>query len=307
MKKQILSLLSILLIGFSIGLAQTPTETPKIINGGVINGKAKSLPIPAYPAAAMAVRASGAVNVQVTIDEEGNVISASAVSGHPLLRQASEQAARMAKFSPTKLSGQPVKVTGVIVYNFAPTQTNEERVKILEIATFLFLVRGSATDIEKLNLFFETQDFIKDSINELPDFAKEIAPLASLKTLPIEKRFKTIDGVSSSIRNKLSANEAWQFDLGKNFGEFFAQLILASNEGEFDITKLNESNLQLNLIKINELTYSAPSDFPTDVLEKFKEFSKINEKEYLVTLENLQALLIKAVAIVETIFPETTK
>jgi protein TonB len=58
------------------------------------------------------------VVVQVTIDENGSVISASAVSGHPLLTQAAVNAARQARFSPTKLSGQPVKVTGVIQYNF---------------------------------------------------------------------------------------------------------------------------------------------------------------------------------------------
>ena len=46
---------------------------------------------------------------------------------------------------------------------------------------------------------------------------------------------------------------------------------------------------------------------PNDVLEKFKEFSKINEKEYLVSLENLQKLLIKAVAIIETISPDSAK
>jgi len=62
----------------------------------------------------------GAVNVLVTVDESGNVTSASAVSGHPLLRQAAEQAARASNFLPTLLSGKPVKVTGVIVYNFAP-------------------------------------------------------------------------------------------------------------------------------------------------------------------------------------------
>ena len=87
-----------------------PTEkpVPKIISGGVVNGKATNLVKPPYPAAARAVRASGAVNVQVTIDENGNVISASAVSGHPLLRAAATSAARSSKFSPTLLSGQPV-------------------------------------------------------------------------------------------------------------------------------------------------------------------------------------------------------
>jgi len=91
---------------------------PKSISGGVLNGKATSLPKPTYPAAAKAVRASGAVNVQVQVDEKGNVTSASAVSGHPLLRSAAEQAAKQAKFSPTLLSGKPVKVSGVLVYNF---------------------------------------------------------------------------------------------------------------------------------------------------------------------------------------------
>ncbi len=96
------------------------SNVPKTISGGVVNGKATNLVKPAYPAAARAVRASGAVNVQVTIDEQGNVISAAAVSGHPLLRAAAVQAARDSKFAPTRLAGQLVKVTGVIVYNFVP-------------------------------------------------------------------------------------------------------------------------------------------------------------------------------------------
>ncbi|MBC7911990.1 MAG: TonB family protein [Pyrinomonadaceae bacterium] len=101
----------------------TPTPAPpkpKTVSGGVLNGKATSLPKPAYPAAARAVRASGTVQVQVTINENGSVISASAVSGHPLLREAAVSAARSARFTPTLLSGQPVKVTGVINYNFVP-------------------------------------------------------------------------------------------------------------------------------------------------------------------------------------------
>ncbi len=93
---------------------------PKQISGGVLNGKASQLVSPNYPPAAKAVNAGGAVNVQVVIDEEGNVVSASAVSGHPLLKAASEEAARNSKFSPTMFQGVPVKVTGIIVYNFTP-------------------------------------------------------------------------------------------------------------------------------------------------------------------------------------------
>jgi periplasmic protein TonB len=95
-------------------------EPPKTISGGVLNGKATSLPKPPYPPAARAVRASGAVSVQVLISETGSVVSATAVSGHPLLRPAAVAAARGARFSPTLLSGQPVKVSGVITYNFVP-------------------------------------------------------------------------------------------------------------------------------------------------------------------------------------------
>ena len=94
----------------------TPPRAP--ISGGVLNGKAISLPKPNYPPIARQAHASGTVVVQVTIDENGSVISAHAVSGHPLLQAVSVAAARGARFSPTKLSGQPVKVTGVITYNF---------------------------------------------------------------------------------------------------------------------------------------------------------------------------------------------
>ena len=89
-------------------------------DGGVLNGKAISLPKPPYPPAAHAVKAMGAVQIQVVIDEEGNLFSAAAVSGHPLLRSAARQAACGAKFSPTLLSGNPVKVAGIITYNFVP-------------------------------------------------------------------------------------------------------------------------------------------------------------------------------------------
>jgi TonB family protein len=95
-----------------------PPAVPKRISGGVLNGKAISLPKPAYPAAAAAINVKGSVNVAVVISKTGKVISASAVSGHPLLRASAVAAARKAEFPPTLLSGQPVEVSGVLVYNF---------------------------------------------------------------------------------------------------------------------------------------------------------------------------------------------
>ena len=61
---------------------------------------------------------TGVVVIQVVVDETGKVISAEAVSGPSLLKDAALQAALKARFSPTKLSGQPVKVSGVINYKF---------------------------------------------------------------------------------------------------------------------------------------------------------------------------------------------
>jgi TonB family protein len=101
--------------------ASKPMMRPLLrpVSGGVLNGKAVSLPKPAYPQAAKAARMSGLVIVEVVIDGTGKVISARALSGPVLLQQAAVAAAHQAKFSPTILSGQPVKVVGTITYNFA--------------------------------------------------------------------------------------------------------------------------------------------------------------------------------------------
>ncbi len=91
-----------------------------VVNGGALDAKAIEKPSPAYPAAARAVRASGKVTVQITVDEQGRVVEANAVNGHPLLRAAAVAAARSSRFKPTLLSGKPIRVTGTITYDFKP-------------------------------------------------------------------------------------------------------------------------------------------------------------------------------------------
>ena len=104
-------------------LAEAPPTEPgsksKMVRGGILNGKAVSKPLPEYPEEARAAGVEGAVSVQVVVDEEGGVVSARAISGPELLRPAAEAAARQARFSPTRLSGEPVRVTGLLTYNFA--------------------------------------------------------------------------------------------------------------------------------------------------------------------------------------------
>ena len=103
-----------------------PNPAPKPllrpISGGVLNGSATYLPPPQYPETAKRMRTAGVVTVEVVIDENGKVISASAANGPSTLREPAIQAALRARFSPTKLSGQPVKVSGTISYKFSIAQ-----------------------------------------------------------------------------------------------------------------------------------------------------------------------------------------
>lgn len=88
------------------------------ISGGVINGKALNLVVPVRSAAAVAINAKGQVRVNVLISEAGRVESASASSGHAMLRNEAVAAALRSTFKPTTVSALPVKVRGVIIYNF---------------------------------------------------------------------------------------------------------------------------------------------------------------------------------------------
>lgn len=96
--------------------APTPVKVLKISR--VLNSEAIDLPVPTYPMLARQIGLKGTVTVQVLIDEKGRVVSARALSGHTIFIQEAESAAMRARFSPTKINDQPVKIQGVITYNF---------------------------------------------------------------------------------------------------------------------------------------------------------------------------------------------
>jgi Gram-negative bacterial TonB protein C-terminal len=91
---------------------QNPKKIP--VNGGMLNGKAIYLPVPEVPSG----EATGVVLVAVLVDEQGGVIEARAVSGPANLHAAAVAAARLARFNPTLLMGEPVRVSGTLSYNF---------------------------------------------------------------------------------------------------------------------------------------------------------------------------------------------
>lgn len=91
-----------------------PGQKKPPIAGGMLNGKAIYLPLPEVPAG----EATGVVLVQVLIDEQGSVVDAKAVSGPQHLQAAAVNAARLARFTPTLLLGEPVRVSGTLSYSF---------------------------------------------------------------------------------------------------------------------------------------------------------------------------------------------
>lgn len=142
-------------------VAAAAQSTPKQISGGVLNGKAISLPKPEYTQAAKDAGLEGLVRVAVEIDEAGNVVSAVASNepqvrrsstgesieipaADPILRDAAEKAAWGARFSPTLLSGHAVRVKGVIVYNFA-----KNGVPVSDMASNSSVLNGKAISLPK--------------------------------------------------------------------------------------------------------------------------------------------------------------
>ena len=100
-----------------------PPPSPKVVKvSKILNSQALVLPKPKYPPLAIQIRLQGTVQVQVLIDEGGKVISAKALGGHPMLITEATRAAFQARFSPTTINDQPVKVSGVIIYNFVMQQ-----------------------------------------------------------------------------------------------------------------------------------------------------------------------------------------
>lgn len=128
-----MSILATMFFTFVVGVSIYAQDDPaKTVNGGVINGKAVKMVKPEFPAAAKAVGASGVVNVEVILDEEGNVTTAKAISGHALLRKSSEEAALASKFSLTKLEDKPIKVKGIVVYNFVSGNDSPKQTAIIQ-------------------------------------------------------------------------------------------------------------------------------------------------------------------------------
>jgi TonB family protein len=288
---------------------QTP---PASIVSGVVNGKATSLVKPAYPPAAKAVRASGAVNVQVLIDEEGKVISASAISGHPLLRAAAVQAARQSTFLPTTLSGKPVKINGVIVYNFVgdalspsqigyalavaeakseldanapisqisysiPTDWTEVKAEVARLQTkqsqSLFKRNQNVDKSVYRAQSNNSQQKVEDSKNAYIIAQKPSESRSEIK----ESHTEIIRNLTELLKNRYAGNveQNWTFSLGLKLGKLQTQIE-------------DEAALRVNLNELNVLAQSAPANVPTDFVTSLKTIVAYTNKAEIGTAEKAE-------------------
>ena len=239
-------------------------ETPKRISGGVLNGKATYLPKPNYPPAARAVGAGGPVTVEVLIDEQGYVATATAVSGHPLLREAAVEAAHSARFKPTTLDGIPVRISGVITYNFVPSVSPMSigyELGFAERAGFF----GQSPDVLAFQLpaGWESEKKVLTTLTYQPGAVKkadgsqqEDASFGARVDLNAEnmRRMLTAESLAEvrrlqgNIEGRLRAEEKrlWAFRLGRALGAFVAEI---KDAGRYN----------LNLAELEALAASAPS------------------------------------------------
>lgn len=89
------------------------------VSNGVLQASATKKVAPEYPPIAKAAGAKGDVRVRVLISEEGKVVDAEIVSGHPLLRDAALRAARQWQFESVNVAGRPLKAQGILIFNFS--------------------------------------------------------------------------------------------------------------------------------------------------------------------------------------------
>lgn len=256
-----LHLLLILIFTFSLSVfAQILPEPVAVPPKGIIAPKAIFLGKPPYPPAARDVRASGTVEVKVTINEEGKVISAQSLTGHPLLRKAAENAALESKFIPATNDGKPMKYSGNIVFNFKQ-QTDWENVG----ANLLSLINNTSV--------VSAQSSTSDGIWQ--GYEAESREFADLQvdesTAGKQKRAATL---LNTLRYKLRTAQPfdyWQLNLG------VVQAAITGNSTRMGGEKLFYTYLD----ELADLVKNAPPEVSLKRLAGLSEIAKYAEEKSL--------------------------
>lgn len=268
-KKAFIGVLSTLLFFAVVNTSaqDKKADVPKRISMGVVNGKAVSLPSPTYPPAAAAVNIRGSVNVAVVIDTDGSVISATAVSGHPLLRSASVEAAKSSKFSPVMLSGQPVQVSGVIIYNFS-----------------------GASDWMSIGSKFGFAEIkgLNSSIVLVKGFENEQEQLNSLAKDSTDNQKVQIPTIAALIKTKLSPLDLWKFEFGAAKAKTLHSILQNKLSEKSDDADKNQ--ILQNLQAFRDLVVNVPEGIDSDLAERISKIIAIADKGEITKEDKLSIM-----------------
>lgn len=239
---------------------KTSTKKPntKLISKGVINDRALIFVEPDYPPAAGELTISGKVRVEVVLDEAGYVIEAKALTGHSLLTKPSVEAAKNSKFAPFFLDQEPIRVKGIIIYNFKTNKLNW-----LEIAFY-------SPETERIKRFLP-DNFIEE---------KHIITKMNATDTPYDP-----DGYNNlvfSIENKLRFDEKnlWLFRLGL----IFRKLVDNQSDQEKKINSVTEIQTLLSL---------KPENVSSNLIENLKTMVKLNQQDLEKFDKKLQVIINK--------------
>lgn len=268
---------------------------------GIVNGKAVYLAKPVFPVEAREAGAEGAVRVQITIDEEGNVVAATAVSGHQLLKSAAEDAARRTKFRPTRdAGGNAVKSAGILVYNFVVEKASWtkigydlailEKVRILPIQISAIGKALQPDWTSEREMLGKLEEISREPAPPTPNMIPAAPPAVltdraqmpngtAQKTALLERRLilpapPTAEQVAvsqsliSALQSRLGSDEKglWQFNLGVNLNRAL-QLYRNPNE------RSNAAQI------IRQFAESAPQSVSPEVTEELRKLTMIFERD----------------------------
>jgi len=282
-----------------------PSSMPKPSSGGVLNGKAVKLPKPVYPREARAARAQGPVAVRVLIDEEGKVISAEAVSGDPLLHEAAVTAAKETVFNPTLLEGKPVKVSGVITYNFVldtpaaagPTKTELKQPTyddlIMMLGMILSMIQANDSEFrEGMGGVSRYAELLKSLAADPPEGLKAEQALFDELAKANESERPPIAGrLSEAIKKHLNSDQLWRLDIGGRLGSITMEFMRLSKNGPPPAgARLDVSLLQSRLKLLNDPVATAPPGAPPDLVAKLRNIASYSDSKDLGILENFVGL-----------------
>jgi TonB family protein len=212
---------------------------------------------PDYPPMARAMRLGGQVSVIVTIDEDGNVVSAKADSGHPVFHKYAEEAAIRSKFTPAKLNGLPVKVTGRLNFNFVISPNWEEIGSTLAVVEF---------DSAAISYKGEAKEIFGEG---LPEEAREYETLTTGESFEGkgERAEKLINSIQVKLE-KLQPIDAWYFKLGVIESRLQSYASNAAREGQF----------KAQIQGLLDLYNSIPNGIPALRTEAIAEALRISQK-----------------------------